>query len=199
MDVEKLLVRLREPSGDETVDYNDRLLAIDAIRALEREILKEQEHADNNALLWRAEANRVKSQADALEALAKELAEAREAIAECDRQAGKVEALLDPHVSWEGKPPEAQSAEIARLQRELEDVKAERDAFKGDYASLIESWSREKNRAEAAEARLSEMEKELERLRRERDQYKDIAGRLCHENGTTLRAARRLVEGDGNG
>lgn len=72
------------------------------------------------------------------ERCADEIAALREQLAESDRNAERLEALLDPHVSWNGEPPVAiLSAEQRGAEREREAWNLEIAKWKRrDYLSL---------------------------------------------------------------
>lgn len=65
------------------------------------------------------------------EQLRRERDAAREALAFADKQAEKLEALLDPYISWEGQPSKLQAAETraADLARDLEAAKEALEPF----------------------------------------------------------------------
>lgn len=71
-----------------------------------------------DGLFSHIDAEHMRTAAGEIERLTKQLAVS-------DEQASKVEALLDPHVAWDGEPPKAQAAlrdEIERLEAKVKEL-----------------------------------------------------------------------------
>jgi hypothetical protein len=130
-------------------------------------------------------------------------------LAEADRQAEKLETLLDPHVAWEGRPPKAYAEIIARA----EAAEAERDrlaarlsennrwpdplqspqaqairAGKIDMTEIADLFDKMAREIEFHRAAASENASLRERL--EKAEWKAHAGSLSHDEEIATLTAR---------